>query len=155
MVNCSYCGTEINEGNYCPECGNPLVKIGTKDLDSLIKAKKLERHEKFEKLNKNEAMGLYNIKGHGSENLIYMEDQGLRTGNGLFIPYDKISHIESKKNLSTDKLVGFGLIGLTHGLKDKTVEIHFNGGKIVMRDVKGESAKQFTIAVQNKILNFN
>lgn len=127
--------------------------VKTKDLDGLIKAKKIARQERVKELKVNESQGNYNIKGKGKETLIYMEDGGIKTGKGLFIPYDKISSIGDKRNLSMDKTVAFGLAGLAHGLKDKSVEIIFQGGKIVMKDVEPSSANKFITAVQNKILS--
>ena len=43
MQTCSKCGTEIEEGNYCPECGNQVNhKIKNKELDAIIKENKKE-----------------------------------------------------------------------------------------------------------------
>jgi uncharacterized membrane protein YvbJ len=39
LIKCQNCGTEIKEGNYCPECGSKIEnikKFKTKELDTII-----------------------------------------------------------------------------------------------------------------------
>jgi phosphoribosylaminoimidazole (AIR) synthetase len=156
---CKECGTEFEGGNFCPECGTnsklPTVKkkISTKDFSSLINAKRGTK-ENFLKLLKNaEVDGNYHITGKGNENLIYMENEGIKTGNGLFIPYNKINLIEEKTNISRENAFAFGLIGLGAGLTLKTVEIIFIGGKITIRDVNKNDANNFVLKVREKVIN--
>jgi len=156
---CKECGTEFEGGNFCPECGTnsktPIVKkkINTKDFSSLINVKRETKENHIKQLKNAENYGNYHINGKGNVNLIYMENDGVKTSNGLLIPYNKIILIEGKTNVSRDRTIAFGLIGLASGLSLQTVEITFTGGKIIMRDVNKNDAINFILAVRERVIN--
>jgi hypothetical protein len=128
--------------------------VSNEDINKKFQEKKDKEQAIIEKSIKNEKKGLMKIYGNGLGNSIAMEDSGLKTGNGNFIEYSDIDLIQETTNISRENTIAFGLIGMAaSAVSQKTVEIQFNGSKVLIRDIKKQDSSKFIFLVQNKIKN--
>lgn len=171
MKFCPECGSE-NPDNaiYCQECGKkventltePQVKSKTpkkkkkkkklshREIKIALADKREGRGNTFKALQDASKEGNYFITGKGAGDLIHMVNNGIKTGDNQFIPYQNITSIQPKTNISKDT-AKFGVIGVAGGLTLQTVEISFIGGKIIIKDVNKAEADKFIKAVRMKI----
>lgn len=118
-------------------------------VKSKVRRKEL-RKERERKIKEDEMKGLYRISGEYG-NTIAMKSDGILSNAGEFIKYDNIIHITDKNNISRQNTIAFGLIGLAASTKLKTVEIQYDHGNLIIRDVNKENALRFVRAVREKI----
>ena len=100
--------------------------------------------EKKEKL-KNE--GLLCVRGKGAGNYLMLENTGIKTGDGQFVPYNAIDNIED----SIDWSPKIKLYYASWQGTPRVIKINFNNEQIIMKNVKENEAINFVKVVREHI----
>lgn len=124
--------------------------VSNKEIKKRYEDRKKTSEEFKKKCAEAEVKGFFRINSSG--NSMVMVDEGIKTLDGQFIKYRDIQSIQDKTNVSRQAGLGLGLMGLaSSAITQKTIEIQFIGGKVLIRDIKKDNAINFIHAVRKKI----
>ena len=119
------------------------------EIKMRLKAKREGKKPTYYKEKKEELKkaGIFSVRGEGAGKYLIAEKNGIKTGDGRFIPYNTIENIED----SIDWSPKIKLYYASWQGDPRVIQINFNGEQIKMKNVKEKEAIKFVNIVREHL----